>query len=229
MFCVDGMMGTKTERSGSSHERKGTREPGSFSPENRSEEERAEAPSCLGQRPRKEGGHHFPGCSCISWGQGLGWVHMLSSCRLRRAEPGALRGRVRTHRDQGSAKGVEGAILKSLALIRCGWEGNAVLSGLPMWIQKRPRVDLTVCGRVITGVKNLLASAGRCSIICFALGLNSGKSFRRGGRGGAGSIPTDFWASAGLCPDPGLAPECRIRASFPRIPPLLVSEPPTPC
>lgn len=52
MFCVDGMMGTKTERSGNSHKRKGTREPGSFSLENRSEEERAEAPSCLGQRPR---------------------------------------------------------------------------------------------------------------------------------------------------------------------------------
>lgn len=163
---------------------------------------------------------------------------MLSLCRLRRAEPGALRGRVRTHRDQGSAKGVEGAILKSLALIRCGWEGNAVLSGLPMWIQKRPRVDLTVCGRVITGVKNLLASAGRCSIICFALGLNSGKSFRRGARGGEHpycSFPGTHHpslrslGSAGLCPDPGLAPECRIRASFPRIPPLLVSEPPTPC
>lgn len=33
----------------------------------------------------------------------------------------------------------------------------------------------------------------------------------------------------GSVPDPGLAPECRICASFPRIPPLLVSEPPTPC
>lgn len=37
MFCVDGMMGTKTERSGSSHKRKGLGKPGFFSLEYRSE------------------------------------------------------------------------------------------------------------------------------------------------------------------------------------------------
>lgn len=51
---------------------------------------------------------------------------------------GALSGRVRTHSDQDSAKGVEGSTLESpgLALIREGWEGKAALSHLPTWTSK---------------------------------------------------------------------------------------------
>lgn len=134
--------------------------------------------------------------------------------------------RAGTHRDQESAKGVEGATLKG--------RGGNVLSGLPMWVRKRPQVEsalrLAHCVKRWQASRTLWKTQKGDTVFSFAdVTVSSGaflssRSLPAVFSLALNTLPSHVCAPAGLCPDPGLPPECRMLESFPRISPLLVFE-----